>query len=238
MTTTNATRRNVMTMAHQIRRDAATQHNCNASEINFSECLRMAWARIRATASRPVFNAQDVLDSMSKSMPIYMVPNLTMQWAIDAAIQAVFGIGSGMTGNIWKGSDEIRIYLNDGKRNSHGHIAITCRGFNHSNVKRFRSSHSTDDDREVLRRAARLIELDISTGGLASRFRTLRADCDRLFFHPDREAVKREFSLLCRAFREIDNAATLHKFEIGTYENRRRVSVSYSYKRRLDRTIF
>lgn len=47
------TARRVMILAHSLRKAAAARFNCAASEILFSECLRMAWAEIKAAARRP-----------------------------------------------------------------------------------------------------------------------------------------------------------------------------------------
>lgn len=50
---TNNTARRVMILAHATRRAAAARFNCPASDILFSECLRMAWAEIKAESIRP-----------------------------------------------------------------------------------------------------------------------------------------------------------------------------------------
>lgn len=50
---TNETARRVMTLAHATRRAAAARFNCKASEISWSECLKMAWAEVKAEASKP-----------------------------------------------------------------------------------------------------------------------------------------------------------------------------------------
>lgn len=50
---TNETARRVMTLAHATRRAAAARFNCMASEINWSECLKMAWAEVKAETSKP-----------------------------------------------------------------------------------------------------------------------------------------------------------------------------------------
>ena len=44
--------RRVMILAHAIRR-AAARFDCKASEIIFGECLRQAWAEIKAEAGKP-----------------------------------------------------------------------------------------------------------------------------------------------------------------------------------------
>lgn len=49
---TTITRR-VMMLAHAIRRAAAARFDCKASEIIFGECLRHAWAEIKAEACKP-----------------------------------------------------------------------------------------------------------------------------------------------------------------------------------------
>lgn len=49
---TTITRR-VMMLAHAIRRAAAARFDCKASEIVFGECLRQAWAEIKAEACKP-----------------------------------------------------------------------------------------------------------------------------------------------------------------------------------------
>lgn len=51
MKTTNT--RRVMILAHAIRRAAAARFDCKASEIIFGECLRQAWAEIKAEAGKP-----------------------------------------------------------------------------------------------------------------------------------------------------------------------------------------
>ena len=50
---TNETARRVMILAHAFRRAAAARFNCKTSEINWSECLKMAWAEVKAEASKP-----------------------------------------------------------------------------------------------------------------------------------------------------------------------------------------
>lgn len=42
-----------MKAAHRIRRAAAARFDCKASEIIFGECLRQAWAEIKAEAGKP-----------------------------------------------------------------------------------------------------------------------------------------------------------------------------------------
>lgn len=37
----------VMVLSHRIRKFAAEKYGCKASEISFSECLRMAWAEMK-----------------------------------------------------------------------------------------------------------------------------------------------------------------------------------------------
>ena len=49
---TTITRR-VMMRAHAIRRVAAARFDCRAAEIIFGECLRQAWAEIKAEACKP-----------------------------------------------------------------------------------------------------------------------------------------------------------------------------------------
>lgn len=49
---TTITRR-VMMLAHAIRRAAAARFDCKASEIIFGECLRQAWAEIKAESNKP-----------------------------------------------------------------------------------------------------------------------------------------------------------------------------------------
>lgn len=41
-------RKAVMVLAHYIRKFAAEKYSCKASEISFSECLRMAWNEMKA----------------------------------------------------------------------------------------------------------------------------------------------------------------------------------------------
>lgn len=53
MKTTNTITRRVMTLAHAFRREAAARYNCKASEIIFGECLRQAWAEIKAESNKP-----------------------------------------------------------------------------------------------------------------------------------------------------------------------------------------
>lgn len=53
MKTTNTIARRVMILAHAIRRAAAARFDCKASEIIFGECLRQAWAEIKADAGKP-----------------------------------------------------------------------------------------------------------------------------------------------------------------------------------------
>ena len=53
MKTTNTIARRVMILAHAIRRAAAARFDCKASEIIFGECLRQAWAEIKAEAYKP-----------------------------------------------------------------------------------------------------------------------------------------------------------------------------------------
>ena len=53
MKTTNTIARRVMILAHAIRRAAAARFDCKASEIIFGECLRQAWAEIKAEACKP-----------------------------------------------------------------------------------------------------------------------------------------------------------------------------------------
>jgi hypothetical protein len=48
---TTITRR-VMMLAHAIRRAAAARFDCRAAEIIFGECLKMAWAEIKAEANK------------------------------------------------------------------------------------------------------------------------------------------------------------------------------------------
>ena len=50
---TNETARRVMILAHATRCAAAARFNCKTSEINWSECLKMAWAEVKAEASKP-----------------------------------------------------------------------------------------------------------------------------------------------------------------------------------------
>ena len=49
---TTITRR-VMVLAHATRRAAAARWNCQISEVAWSECLKMAWAEIKAEACKP-----------------------------------------------------------------------------------------------------------------------------------------------------------------------------------------
>ena len=49
---TTITRR-VMMLAHAIRRAAAARFDCRAAEIIFGECLRQAWAEIKAESNKP-----------------------------------------------------------------------------------------------------------------------------------------------------------------------------------------
>lgn len=53
MKTTNTITRRVMMLAHAIRRAAAARFDCKASEIIFGECLRQAWAEIKAESNKP-----------------------------------------------------------------------------------------------------------------------------------------------------------------------------------------
>ena len=48
----NTIARRVMILAHAIRRAAAARWNCRTAEILFGECLRQAWAEIKA-ADKP-----------------------------------------------------------------------------------------------------------------------------------------------------------------------------------------
>ena len=50
---TNETARRVMILAHATRRAAAARFDCKTSEINWSECLKMAWAEVKAEAGKP-----------------------------------------------------------------------------------------------------------------------------------------------------------------------------------------
>ena len=50
---TNNTARRVMILAHANRRVAAARFNCTVGEILFSECLKLAWAEVKAEAARP-----------------------------------------------------------------------------------------------------------------------------------------------------------------------------------------
>lgn len=45
--------RRVMILAHAIRRAAAARFDCRTAEIIFGECLKMAWAEIKAEACKP-----------------------------------------------------------------------------------------------------------------------------------------------------------------------------------------
>ena len=47
--------RRVMMLAHAFRREAAARFDCRAAEIIFGECLKMAWAEIKAEACKPLF---------------------------------------------------------------------------------------------------------------------------------------------------------------------------------------
>lgn len=49
---TTITRR-VMMLAHATRRAAAARFDCRTAEIIFGECLKMAWAEIKAEACKP-----------------------------------------------------------------------------------------------------------------------------------------------------------------------------------------
>ena len=44
---TNETARRVIILAHAFCREAASRHNCKASEIIFGECLKMAWNAVK-----------------------------------------------------------------------------------------------------------------------------------------------------------------------------------------------
>lgn len=44
---TNETARRVMILAHAFRHEAAARYNCKASEIIFSECLKMSWNAVK-----------------------------------------------------------------------------------------------------------------------------------------------------------------------------------------------
>lgn len=50
---TNETARRVMILAHAFRRAAAARWNCQISEVAWGECLKMAWAEVKAEASKP-----------------------------------------------------------------------------------------------------------------------------------------------------------------------------------------
>lgn len=52
MKTTIASR--VMIIAHATRRAAAARWNCCLCEIAWGECLRMAWAEVKAEAGKPL----------------------------------------------------------------------------------------------------------------------------------------------------------------------------------------
>lgn len=54
----NTTARRVMIIAHATRRAAAARWNCRLGEIAWSECLRMAWADVKAE-SRPQIKVND-----------------------------------------------------------------------------------------------------------------------------------------------------------------------------------
>lgn len=49
---TNETARRVMILAHAFRRAAAARWNCQISEVAWGECLKMAWAEVKAEASK------------------------------------------------------------------------------------------------------------------------------------------------------------------------------------------
>lgn len=55
---TTITRR-VMMLAHAIRRAAAARFDCKTSEIIFGECLRQAWAEIKAEACKPQISTNE-----------------------------------------------------------------------------------------------------------------------------------------------------------------------------------
>lgn len=50
---TNETARRVMTIAHATRRAAAARFDCRISEICWGECLKQAWAEVKAQDSKP-----------------------------------------------------------------------------------------------------------------------------------------------------------------------------------------
>lgn len=50
---TNETARRVMILAHATCRAAAARFDCKTSEINWPECLKMAWAEVKAEAGKP-----------------------------------------------------------------------------------------------------------------------------------------------------------------------------------------
>lgn len=74
---TNETARRVMILAHATRSAAAARFDCKTSEINWSECLKMAWAEVKAEASKPkivtnekgfvVFNSRNWSDTGDKN---------------------------------------------------------------------------------------------------------------------------------------------------------------------------
>lgn len=53
MKTTNTITSRVMMLAHATRRAAAARWNCQISEVAWGECLKMAWAEIKAEACKP-----------------------------------------------------------------------------------------------------------------------------------------------------------------------------------------
>lgn len=48
------TARRVMMIAHSIRRASAEKFSCRISEIHWGECLRMAWAEVKAEDSKTI----------------------------------------------------------------------------------------------------------------------------------------------------------------------------------------
>ena len=50
---TNETARRVMILAHAFRHEAASFFFFFSSEISWSECLKMAWAEVKAEAGKP-----------------------------------------------------------------------------------------------------------------------------------------------------------------------------------------
>lgn len=55
----NNTARRVMILAHSLRKAAAARFNCAASEILFSECLKLAWAEIKAETAKPAIKTNE-----------------------------------------------------------------------------------------------------------------------------------------------------------------------------------